>query len=214
MAWEVDDLDATVTELRGEGLHPPVYRHVIDLDAALGQQLLDVAVGQPVAQVPAHRDSDDFSREPVASRSRRDRTRSDHRVSVPAPHRPLQRNSACHADDHKCWQRQHPRERRLAGSARRTIEKDANVNPGVGQRPKATVKDPLLRAYRRRYFTQPAEGRGWRAFTAKGAMRRAARDSLSLFIRLKQRWELAVAQEEQLRRQGYFPSVGRRTHSP
>jgi hypothetical protein len=52
-----------VDELRGECLHPPVYRHVIHLDAALGQQLLDVAVGQPVAQIPAHRDSDDFSRD-------------------------------------------------------------------------------------------------------------------------------------------------------
>ena len=40
-------------------LHPPIDRHVIDLDAALGQQLLDIAVGQAVAQIPAHRDRDD-----------------------------------------------------------------------------------------------------------------------------------------------------------
>jgi hypothetical protein len=31
---------------------------VVDLDAALGQQLLDVAVGQAVAQVPADRGRD------------------------------------------------------------------------------------------------------------------------------------------------------------
>jgi hypothetical protein len=36
---------------------------VVDLDAVLGQQLLDIAVGQPVAQVPAHRDRDHLSRE-------------------------------------------------------------------------------------------------------------------------------------------------------
>jgi len=47
-----------VDELAGEGLHPPIHRHVINLDAALGQQFLDVTVGQPVAQVPAHRDRD------------------------------------------------------------------------------------------------------------------------------------------------------------
>jgi hypothetical protein len=44
-----------IDELEREGLHPAVDRDVIDLDAALGQQLLDIAVGQPVAQVPAHR---------------------------------------------------------------------------------------------------------------------------------------------------------------
>jgi hypothetical protein len=47
-----------VDELRREGLHPPVDRHVIHIDAALGQQLLDVAIGQPIAQVPAHRNRD------------------------------------------------------------------------------------------------------------------------------------------------------------
>jgi hypothetical protein len=32
---------------RREPLHPPVNRDVIDLDAAFGQQFLDVAVGIP-----------------------------------------------------------------------------------------------------------------------------------------------------------------------
>jgi hypothetical protein len=36
---------------------------VIDLDATFGQQLLDVAIGQPVAQVPAHCDRDHLTRE-------------------------------------------------------------------------------------------------------------------------------------------------------
>jgi hypothetical protein len=40
---------------------------VIDGDAALGQQFLDVPVGQPVAQVPADRDRDHLPREPEAS---------------------------------------------------------------------------------------------------------------------------------------------------
>jgi hypothetical protein len=36
-----------VGELGGEGLYPPVDRHVIDIYAAFGQQLLDVAVDSP-----------------------------------------------------------------------------------------------------------------------------------------------------------------------
>jgi len=32
---------------------------VVDLDAALGEELLEVAVGEPVPQVPAHREQDD-----------------------------------------------------------------------------------------------------------------------------------------------------------
>ena len=60
-----------IDELGREGLHPPVDRDVIDLDAAFGQQFLDVAVGQSVAQVPAHRDRDRLPREAVARRRRR-----------------------------------------------------------------------------------------------------------------------------------------------
>jgi hypothetical protein len=33
-------------ELRGEPMDPPVRRHVIHVDAALGEELLDVPVGQ------------------------------------------------------------------------------------------------------------------------------------------------------------------------
>jgi hypothetical protein len=57
-----------IEELRGEGLHPTVDRHVIDLDAAFGQQLLDVSVREPVTQIPAHRHRDHLTREPITDR--------------------------------------------------------------------------------------------------------------------------------------------------
>ncbi len=65
----------------------PVDRHVIDLDAALGEQLLDVALGQAVAQVPAHRNRDHLTWEPATrrcgrGRSRRARPRIDHPISL------------------------------------------------------------------------------------------------------------------------------------
>jgi hypothetical protein len=46
-------------------LDPSVDRDVVDLDPALGQQLLDVSVGEAEAQVPADRQGDDLRREPV-----------------------------------------------------------------------------------------------------------------------------------------------------
>jgi hypothetical protein len=39
-----------VGEQRREPLHPPVDRGVVDLDAAFGQQFLDIAVRQTVPQ--------------------------------------------------------------------------------------------------------------------------------------------------------------------
>jgi hypothetical protein len=41
-------------------LDPPVDRDVVDLDPALGQQLLDVPIGEAEPQVPADRQGDDF----------------------------------------------------------------------------------------------------------------------------------------------------------
>ncbi len=52
-------------ELRCEPLDPPEDRDVVDLDPALGQELLDVPVGQAEPQVPPHRKRDDLGREPV-----------------------------------------------------------------------------------------------------------------------------------------------------
>jgi hypothetical protein len=43
---------------------------VIDLDAAFGEEFLDVAVGQSVAQAPAHRYHDHVGREPESGERR------------------------------------------------------------------------------------------------------------------------------------------------
>jgi hypothetical protein len=40
LSWPV------ASDQRGEALHPPVDRHVIDLDAAFGQEFFDITVGQ------------------------------------------------------------------------------------------------------------------------------------------------------------------------
>jgi hypothetical protein len=83
-----------------EAEHPPVDGHVVDLDTALGEQLLDVAVGQPEAQVPADSDDDDVGRKPEAGegrarRDRRPRAVSDsHDRSLTAPAGSRQRNRA------------------------------------------------------------------------------------------------------------------------
>ena len=60
-----------VDQQRREPLHPPVEGHVVDLDATLGEQLLQVPVGQPVPQVPAHRQQDHLGRETEPSEPRR-----------------------------------------------------------------------------------------------------------------------------------------------
>ena len=44
-----------VDQQRSEPLHPAVNGHMIDLDPALGHQLFDVSIRQPIAQIPAHR---------------------------------------------------------------------------------------------------------------------------------------------------------------
>jgi hypothetical protein len=57
-----------VGEQRRESLHPAVHRHVVRPDTALGQQLLDIPVGQPVAEIPADSDRDHLGREPEAGK--------------------------------------------------------------------------------------------------------------------------------------------------
>src|SRR5829696_8686694 len=81
-----------VGQQRREPLHPAVDANVVDLDAPLGEQLLDVAVGQAKAQVPADRDDDDIGWEPEASEVRlwnqsRTRTARSHAASLAAPRR-------------------------------------------------------------------------------------------------------------------------------
>jgi len=77
-------------ELRGEPLYPPVQRDVVDLDAALGEQLFQVPVGEAEAQVPAHRQEAHLERElePGEGRTlnleaRTGTTRAGHRASFP-----------------------------------------------------------------------------------------------------------------------------------
>jgi len=77
-------------ELGGEPLDPPVDSDVIDGDCALGQQLLDVPVGQAIAQVPADRDRDHLTREPETSKDP-GRAKRSHRTSLrPPTDRPTQ----------------------------------------------------------------------------------------------------------------------------
>jgi hypothetical protein len=59
-----------VDEQWGEPLHPAIYGDVIHDHAALGQELLHIAVGETVAQVPAYRDHDDILRKSEPSKAR------------------------------------------------------------------------------------------------------------------------------------------------
>jgi hypothetical protein len=51
-------------------LHPPIDGDVVDLDPALGEQFLDVAIGQPEAQLPANRQHDHVGWKAEASEGR------------------------------------------------------------------------------------------------------------------------------------------------
>jgi hypothetical protein len=53
-----------------EALHPAVDRDVVDVDAALGEQLLHIAVGQAEPQIPAHRQHDHLGRKPEPNERR------------------------------------------------------------------------------------------------------------------------------------------------
>jgi hypothetical protein len=64
-----------VSRQRGEPLHPPVDRDVVDVDTAFSQQFFDVAVGQALAQVPADRHHDHLSWEAKPRERRTIRTR-------------------------------------------------------------------------------------------------------------------------------------------
>ena len=88
-----------IDEQRGEPVHPPVDRDVVDPQPALGEELLDVPVRQPVPQVPAHREHDHLGREPVTRERARgwaghDRATLPHPVSLPcrAGHRRTQQS--------------------------------------------------------------------------------------------------------------------------
>src|SRR6185437_2013779 len=82
----------SLDELPGEPLHPAVNGDVINGDAALGQKLFNVPVGQAVPQVPADRHRNHLRREPEAGKDG-GRASWSHRTSLP-PAAINQRNSA------------------------------------------------------------------------------------------------------------------------
>ena len=49
-------------------MDPPVDGDVINVDPSLSEEFLDIAIGQPVAGVLAHRQQGHFGREPVAGK--------------------------------------------------------------------------------------------------------------------------------------------------
>ena len=53
-----------VDQCGSEALHPPVQGDVIDLDAALGEEFLEIAVRQSVSEIPANGQHDHLGREP------------------------------------------------------------------------------------------------------------------------------------------------------
>ncbi len=54
-----------------EPLHPLIEGDVVDLDATLGEKLFEVPVGQPLPQIPAHRQQDHLGWETESSEARR-----------------------------------------------------------------------------------------------------------------------------------------------
>src|ERR1700724_963155 len=78
-----------VDQLRSEPLDPSVQGHVVDLDATLGQQILQVPVRQPEPKVPTDRQQDHLCREPEAREPRgryldwTTATTKSHTASVP-----------------------------------------------------------------------------------------------------------------------------------
>jgi hypothetical protein len=67
--WRIASLAAGHQRRKAE--HPPVDSHVVDLDPALSEELLDITVGQAEVQVPADSDDDDIGREPESGEADR-----------------------------------------------------------------------------------------------------------------------------------------------
>jgi hypothetical protein len=93
----------SLSQQRREPLHPSVDADVVDLDAALGEEFLDVAVGEAEAQVPADRQHDHLRWEAEAGEGRPwdgsgTRAASSHgdSLAAPAPQHMQQRRSGRH----------------------------------------------------------------------------------------------------------------------
>jgi len=139
-----------------EPLHPPVDSDVVDIDPALGEQLLNVAVGQTEAQVPADRQHNHVGREAEAGEGR---SRNRSRTTAASPHTgslAAQTRSTPMQQSHQhvgpsshpagaaaaCW--------RLGTAQRR----DASVPTGVGRssaRLRALVSGPAFQVGRARH---------------------------------------------------------------
>jgi hypothetical protein len=77
IANQVPARPGSIGQQRREPQHPPVDGDVVDLNAALSKQLLDVAVRPSEAQVPADRQHDHVGREAEAGE---DRSRNNSRA--------------------------------------------------------------------------------------------------------------------------------------
>jgi len=64
IAWGVPAGSGRINQQWGEPVHPAINRDVIVLDLLFGQQLFDVTVRKPTAQVPPHSHGDHIRREP------------------------------------------------------------------------------------------------------------------------------------------------------
>jgi hypothetical protein len=99
VAYGMPAAPSGVGQQRREAQHSPVNGDVVNLDTPLGEEFLDVAVGQAEAQVPADGDDDDLGWEPEAGEGGpRDtsgtRAASSHGASLAARRAHGERNSA------------------------------------------------------------------------------------------------------------------------
>jgi hypothetical protein len=76
---------------RREALHPPIDRHLINIDATLSEQYFDIAARQAVTQIPAHRQRDHVGRDPnPANNGKWDGNNEPPKHATPAPDPPTQ----------------------------------------------------------------------------------------------------------------------------
>ncbi len=66
-----------VDEQRREAPHPPLHGHMVDDNPPIGEQLLDIPVGQAVPQIPAHRNAMTSGGNRKPANSERSRTGRD-----------------------------------------------------------------------------------------------------------------------------------------
>jgi hypothetical protein len=75
-----------IDEQGGEPLHPPVHGHMIDVDPALAEKLVNIAIRQPEPQIPPHRKHNHLWREPVPRATLNAGLRVPDEHEIGAPH--------------------------------------------------------------------------------------------------------------------------------